>query len=302
MLSKELERYIEDNLPTCESKLELAYAIYVLLGKVLYYSPLYAVTKKLAVVLEPRDVTIINPFVICYTWSEIYKAALEKYGIKSYIDNRNKAHSFVVLECDESSIIADATKSSFCNVYDISNDITSIKFGLDTNFFNLIPGQDNVQEKRKKLLEVKEQVNKKLNIEVQDEEIESYIKMLDECELDKEEKTLLLINLLNTLYKLNDGEVERRQLFDRYYKTIFSDKDFRNKVISILYNGYTIAKKLVIDEDMYYLEDEEGFKVSSREEIDSLLNAGIIRFKYLPDLTFYKNMEVNNNTTLKKMI
>ena len=70
--------------------------------------------------------------------------------------------------------------------------------------------------------------------------------MLDESELDREERTILLINLLNSLYKLNNGEVERRQLFDRYYKRIFNDTEYKNRVISILYDGVTVAKKLVI--------------------------------------------------------
>lgn len=302
MLSKELEKYIEDNLPVCNSKLELSYAIYVLLGQVLYYSPLYATTKKLEVVPHPSTVTPSKPFVICYTWSEIYKELLNKYGIEAYIDDRNKSHSFVILECDGINIMADATKSSFCSVYDISNDITSIKFGLETNFYNLVPGQINFNEKRQKYLKAKEEVLKKMNITTQDQEVESYIKMLDESELDSVERTILLINLLNSLYKLNNGEVERRQLFDRYYKTIFNDKEFKNKVISILYDGITVAKKLVIAEDMYYLEDEEGFRVSSREEINDLLHKGIIRFKYSSDLTFYKNMSQNNNSTYKKVI
>lgn len=302
MLSKELEKYIEDNLPVCNSKLELSYAIYVLLGQVLYYSPLYATTKKIEVVPHPSTVTPKNPFVICYTWSEIYKELLNKYGIEAYIDDRNKSHSFVVLECDGINIMADATKSSFCSLYDISNDISSIKFGLETNFYNLVPGQINYNEKRQEYLKAKEEVLKKMNITTQDQEVESYIKMVNESELDSVERTILLINLLNSLYKLNNGEVERRQLFDRYYKTIFNDQEFRNKVISILYDGITVAKKLVIAEDMYYLEDEEGFRVSSREEINDLIHKNIIRFKYSSDLTFYKNIPQNNNYTYKKVI
>ena len=304
MISKELEKYIEENLPECSSKLELAYAIYVLLGQVLYYSPIYATTKRLEVVPHPSTVTPSNPYVICYTWSEIYKELLTKYGIDAYVDNRNKSHSFVVFESDGINLMADATKSSFCSVYDISNDITSIKFGLETNFFNLVPGQINFEEKRKKYIKVKETVNKKLNITTQDDEVEAYIKMLDESDLDREERTILLVNLLNSLYKLNNGEVERRQLFDRYYKKIFNDTEYKNRVISILYDGITVAKKLVITEDnsMYYLEDKEGFRISSREEINDLLKKGIIRFKYPSDLTFYKNISENDNLTLKKVI
>lgn len=302
MLSNELEKYIDEQLPKCNSKLELSYAIYVLLGQALYYSPLYATTKRIDTVPHYSEVTLDNPYIICYTWSEIYKTLITKYGIESYIDNRNKSHSFVVLNVDGINIIADATKSSNCSIYDISNDITSIKFGLETNFFNIVPGQTNYEEKREKFNKIKKDVYKKLNIITQDEEIELYIKMLDQSELDSEERTILLINLLNSLYKLNDGEVERRQLFDRFYKKIFNDKELRNRVISILYDGITVAKKLVIAEDMYYIENEEGFRVSSREEINELLRKNIIRFKYPSDLTFYKNMTQNNNSVLKKVI
>lgn len=306
MISKDLEKYIEDNLPKCTNKLELAYAIYILLAKVLHYSPLFATTKKLNTVPKPEEVTLDNPYVICYTWSEIYKAILQKYGIDSTIDNRNKEHSYVVFEADGIQIIADATKSSFCSVYDISNDLTSIKFGLDINFFNLVPGQKHFKQRRDRFLKMKKSTHEKLNITSQDKEIELYIKMLDQSEIDLEERTILLINLLNSLYRLNNGEVERRQLFDRYYKQIFKDEEFKNRIISILYDGYTVAKKLVIVTEgsniMYYLEDENGFRSVGRAEINELLRKRKISFKYPSDLVFYRNLYQNNKSLFKKVI
>ena len=302
MISKELEKYVEENLPVCSNKIELAYAIYILLGKVLYYSPLYATTKRRETVPKPSEVTLLNPYVICYTWSEIYKALLDKYGIKSYVDNRNKEHSYVILEANGIHITADATKSSACFIYDISNDLTSIKFNLDTNFFMLTPGQKNFQMKKRKYLMMKKRVNKKFDITPDDENIEKYIALLDESELDLEERTILLLNLLNDLYKLNDGEVERRQLFDRYYKKIFKDEEYKNRIISIEYEGYTMPKKLVIVNDgniKYYLENQNGFHITNRNEIDSLLRCGKIKFKYVSDLMFYDNLTQNNKTLVK---
>ena len=213
MISNEIREYIRKNLPICNNKLELAYAIYILLGQVLYYNPSYATTKDISTVLNPEYVTLNNPYVICYTWSPIYNELLKEYGINSYIDNRNKEHSLVIIEEDGIKITADATKSSNCSVYDVSNDLTSIKFGLNTNFFYVIPGQDNFQEKKKKFIEAKENINNKLNIDTETEkEVETYINMLDESEIDLEERTILLLNLLNSLYKKSNGEVERRQL------------------------------------------------------------------------------------------
>lgn len=306
MISKEIREYISKNLPICNNKIEIAYAIYILLGQVLYYSPEYATTKNKKVILDPSEVTLNNPFVICYTWSPIYSELLKEYGINSYIDNRNKEHSLVIIEIDDIKITADATKSSNCNVYDVSNDLASIKFGLDVNFFYLTPGQENFQEKKKKYMSAKKNINEKLNIDTETEkEIEMYIRMLDESEIDLEERTILLLNLLNTLYRKNAGEVERRQLFDRYYKQFFKDENFKNKQISILYDGNIMAKKLVIVEDedtMYYLEDEEGFRISSKEEIDSLLRRKIIRFKYPQDEIYYNLGSEKNISRVKIMV
>lgn len=306
MVSKEIKDYIKNNLPTCNNKIELAYAIYVLLGQILYYSPIYATTKNKKLVLPSYRVTVKNPYVICYTWSEIYNSLLNEYGISSYIDDRNKEHSLVTMEIDGIEITADATKSSNCSVFDISNDLTSIKFGLDINFFCLNPVQEDFQNKKEKFINSKQNINKKLNIDTEtDKEIENYIKMLDECEIDLEERTILLLNMLNNLYKKNNGEVERRQLFDRYYKRIFKDENFNNRQFSILYPGYTMAKKLVIvdaEEIMYYLEDEKGFRVSSKEEIEYLLRKNIIKFKYPNDFFTYLESSEKKSSHLKIMI
>ena len=305
MISNEIREYIKNNLPICNNKLELAYAIYILLGQVLYYSPEYANTKDVNVVSKPEEVTLKNPYIICYTWSPIYNALLKEYGINSYIDNRNKEHSLVIIEDNDIKITADVTKASNCSVYDVSNDLASIKFGLDINFFYLTPNQKNFQEKKELLNEAKRNINERLNIDTETEkEIQLYINMLDESEIDLEGRTILLLNLLNNLYKKTYGEVERRQLFDRYYKQIFKDENFVNKQISIVYNGYTMAKKLVIVESdftMFYLEDEEGFRISSKEEIDDLLKRKIIRFKYPQDKTFY-NLVNEKLTQVKIML
>ena len=104
MLSKELEKYIQDNLPVCNSKLELSYAIYVLLGQVLYYSPLYATTKKLEVVPHPSTVTPSNSYVVCYTWSEIYKELLTKYESRFRTPTFNIAEEpYMSCVCTENS-------------------------------------------------------------------------------------------------------------------------------------------------------------------------------------------------------
>ena len=306
MVSKEIKDYIKSNLPVCDNKIELAYAIYILLGQILYYSPIYATTKNKKLLLPSQAVTLSNPYVICYTWSEIYNSLLNEYGINSYIDDRNKEHSLVGMEIDGIEIIADATKSSNCNIYDISNDLTSIKFGLDINFFCLVPGQEDFKNKKELFVKAKENINKKLNIDTEtDKEIEQYIKMLDECEIDLEERTILLLNMLNSLYKKNNGEVERRQLFDRYYKKIFKDEEFKNKQFSILYPGYTMAKKLVIvdsEEIMYYLEDVDGFRVSRKEEIEYLLRKNKIKFKYSNDFFTYLDSIEKKSSHLKIMI
>ena len=66
-----------------------------------------------------------------------------------------------------------------------------------------------------------------------------------------------------------------------------------------------MEKKLVIVENedtMYYLEDEDGFRVSSKEEIDDLLRRKIIKFKYPKDQIFYYSDNEKKASRVKVMI
>ena len=60
MVSNSIKEYIDKNI-TSDNALELAYEIYILLGKVLYYSPLYAKYKLDNLIPELDRIRIDNP-------------------------------------------------------------------------------------------------------------------------------------------------------------------------------------------------------------------------------------------------
>ena len=64
------------------------------------------------------------------------------------------------------------------------------------------------------------------------------------------------MNFYNEYYKMCDGEVERRQLFERYYYLLFGY--YNNELIEYDFDSI-LSKHLLIFGDKYYLETKDGF-------------------------------------------
>ena len=64
MISNSIKAYIKDNIGECHNDIETAYSIYILLGKVLYYSPLYAKYKLDNLIPQIDRIRIDNPYVV----------------------------------------------------------------------------------------------------------------------------------------------------------------------------------------------------------------------------------------------
>ena len=78
-----------------------------------------------------------------------------------------------------------------------------------------------------------------------------------------------------------------------------------NKQFSIIYPNHVMAKKLIVvnsEDIIYYLEDESGFRVLEKKEIDYLLRKNKIRFKYSEDLFTYLEIGEKNSLKVKSMI
>ena len=141
MISNSIKEYIDNNIGGCENKLELAYSVYVLLGKVLYYSPLYARYKIDNLLPSIDNISLDNPFVNCSTWSRLYNQLLLSYGIDSKTIGDENTHELVEFNIDDIKVRADATIYMPDDIFDVSSDLTNIKFGLDILYFRLVNNQ-----------------------------------------------------------------------------------------------------------------------------------------------------------------
>ena len=84
------------------------------------------------------------------------------------------------------------------------------------------------------------------------------------------------INFYNDFYKLCDGEVERRQLLERYYSLLFGHTS--NEIINF-YDDGILSKHLLVSRDYYFLETKDGFIESNYDEIMDLINNNKITIK-----------------------
>ena len=283
MISKSLKNYIDNNIGECNNDLEIAYTIYILLGKVLYYSPLYVRYKLNNLIPDVDSISLDNPYVNCETWSMLYNEVLNEYGIDSKVIGDK--HKQVEFNADKYKVRADATIYLPDDVFDVSSDLTNIKFGLDILYFRLINNQY-----RKDFNENIDCVNKRLNIcKGHDFKVLESIK----SNIDRNKNNIDYgIGFYNDFYKLCDGEVERRQLFERYYPLLFGYNS--NELISF-YDEGIISKHLLVFDNKYYLETKDGFIEKSYDEIIALINTKII------DLKYEKDINKLGNKTLKKV-
>lgn len=270
MASKSLKNYIDNNIQDCNNDLEVAYTIYILLGKVLYYSPLYARYKMNSLVPNVDNISIYDPYVNCTTWSELYNELLLDYGIDSKI--MGDKHKCVEFKVGDMIVRGDATIYLPNGLFDISSDLTNIKCGLDILYFRLI---DN--RYRKEFNKSIDTVNRRFKITRGNDSIinEDLEDMKYTTSIDNRIK--YGIDFYNKFYSLCDGEVERRQLFERYYPLLF--EDIENDVVDF-YDSEIMSKHLLVFEDKYYLEGKNGFIETSYEEIMDLINTNKIHLKY----------------------
>ena len=268
MISNSIKTYIKDNIGECHNDIETAYSIYILLGKVLYYSPLYAKYKLDNLIPQIDRIRIDNPYVNCNTWAILYNELLKEYNINSNIKGNNN-HKYVEINTNNSIIRCDSTLYLKDHLLGYTSDLTNIKYGLDILFFNLM-NNTNREEFNNSI----KRVHKKYNI---NENLESSI--LNQININDLDYS---ISILNDLYKKFDGLVERKQLFEKYYDLIFSNID--NTLLEY-YDSSIISKHIILLEDNNYIETNNGIKQISYKEILNLLNTNSIKLKYKHEYT-----------------
>ena len=271
MVSNSIKEYIDKNI-TSDNALELAYEIYILLGKVLYYSPLYAKYKLDNLIPELDRIRIDNPYINCITWSSLYDEILKLYDIDSNVVGAG--HKAVEIRTDGYRIIGDQTLYLGNSVFDESSDLANIKFGLSITQFRL-RNHESKEDFYKRL----DKINKKYNI---DKKIDN--KIIENIELtkdkDKEYRIKYGINFYNEFYNKSDGEVERRQIFERYYNYLFSDID---KDIIEFYDAQTLSKHILFLDNKHFIETLDGFIYITPDEIIDLLDDQTITLRFEKD-------------------
>ena len=268
MISRSIKEYIDSNVDNCNNDLELAYTIYILLGKVLYYSPLYVKYKLDNLIPSINSVSLDNPYVNCNTWSRLYNELLLEYGIDSKVIGDK--HKLVEFNTNKYKVRADATIYIPDDIFDVSSDLTNIKYGLDILYFKLINN-----EYRDDFNKNIDNVNTRFNISKGND-----AKILKEIKqnIDGDKANIKYgIDFYNSFYEMCDGEVERRQLFERYYPLLFGNVD--NDLIDI-YDNAILSKHLIIYKDNYFLETNDGFINLDYEEIMNLIISQKIKIRY----------------------
>ncbi len=310
-VSKSIINYIDSNLKEYDNDTELAYMIYVLLNKILCYSPDYAFSRDESKLPNIEDITIDNPYVNCHTWSQLYKQVLNYYGIEaSVLTDKDNLHSCVLLTVDGVQIKADGTKIYMGTGIRYTSDLCNYKFNLPSVSFHLAQSTGYKKDSWSKLLRLKDKVNEKLGVTNEEKMLEEYLNQGREMGLDSEERVCLGIGLLNNVYDMfNGGNIEKRQILDKYYGEIFGN-DYLDgyKYLSLfsIENNMRVPHRLLYfnfgDEIVLALEETNSFRLISFDEVFDMLGDNKLFFKYDKESILFSNMFISKNKVLKKVI
>lgn len=302
-ISLELVNYIKDNLPdNLDNDLEKAIAIYVLLSKVLVYSPVYTIHEELSETNPFSSVTPYNNEVVCVQFSIIYNKLLTMFGIASNLAGDINSHMFVNLNFGNMMIRADATQYG---VYDDKfnlSDMTNLKYGFRIEGFKIFPQYYAVNSYpsflQDKLDRIIDKVYNKMNLVLdRKEKINDYICKIQKSEfgigkkINKEDIDRRVVEL-NKFPMIINGTVEDTQFYNMLVLGMFFDiAEERVENISFykMDDGKVILNKMLVvyDEQQkpyyYFFRDGKLVNFSVDEIVDIILNEGWL-FKYQTDI------------------
>ena len=284
-ISKSIINYVDSHLENYSNSLELAYMIYVLINKVLCYSPNFAFSKNNEVP-SIEEVTLTNPYVNCHTWSALYCELLSHYGVYSKVVN-DELHSHVEIFSDGVIVVADATKVLLGDGMDYTSDLCNYKFGFKGVSFN-IDQRYTTESSRDMLHLLKEKVLSVLGVNSnQEKDLVEYLTLYVNSET-KEDQILLGVGLLNNVYSsIKGASIEKRQILEKYFSSIFGEEyKYGYKYMSMysIENSNKVPHRLIFfDTDnvmIPVLEETNGIRVISLEEIFNMYKKGVLFFKY----------------------
>jgi hypothetical protein len=302
-VSSELINYVDSNLPSnLDTDIEKAIAIYVLLSKILTYSPLYTIHEDISEINGYQNVNLINTDVVCVQFSIIYHKILSLYGIDSNLAGDINTHMYVNLNFGNMMIRADATRYGYYeDRFDLS-DMTNLKYNFLIEGFKIYPvsysdpsyvkyGEyrlnniiKNVYCKMSIPLDLKERLNEYI-FKVQGREFD-ISKTVDKEQIDTR------IEYLNNLPLIINGTVEETQFHNMMVLGVFFDiaeERLENVSFYKIENGKVILNKMVVVYDScmqpYYYFFRNGKLVNYDVDtiVDIILDEGWL-FKYKTDI------------------
>ena len=287
-------KYISDALVGIDDKVEIAATIYILLSKLFWYSPKFIVNNDYSLVDDLSDITLENNEIICLHWAIIYSKLLNLYGIENSLLGSDE-HLMIKVMINKYVIFADATRYGVEDREYILADLTNTKIGIKVKSFKTLS-----DERNKELDVVLDKVYDRLGIKCYDDKklemlfnnFHTYTRkrmannLLNKGYRFNREDILYRVRFINWFYKMKIKlrEVERLQLFAKYYMMVFEGFSYENCRSISLCDKNHLVRLLVVEDDIkkdyYFLETETGYVEYDKDVlIDELLEKGIV-FKY----------------------
>ena len=290
------------------TSLENAISIYLALGDILCYSPYFCLTHDYNKTNMVRDINEENNEMICKNWAILYYRLLKYFGIKSKID-RSKSHYKVEMHYNDVDYSIDATGYGGTAYFYSLSDTTRIKCNLKIERFLVTGIRDKIDiSKFSKAVEelniainnVYKRQNRIIIPDAKYDRLKNKTKILVEQHgrvvgVGSEVDINYRIKVINRYWGLNiiDSAVEKIQLFNSFYKSIFSDYDMY-EYQSKCYNIYAYKNhKLVIYKLIaleingiyyYYLDDGKKFNYYSKDDLLKEFNKRNIRITEFTDI------------------
>lgn len=302
-VSLNLISYVKNNLPdTLDNDLEKAIGIYILLSKVLTYSPIYTLNEEYDETTPYQDVTLNNTDVVCVQFSIIYHKLLTMFGIESNLAGDLNTHMYVNLGYGNMMIRADATRYGYFEDKFNLSDMTNLKFNFLIEGFRIFPiyygDPSYVPFCESRLNDIIVKVYNKMGIPLDlKDKLSEYIYKIQNSEFGignrvNKEEIDRRVSFLNVLPLINNGTVEETQFYNMMTLGIFFDiAEERVENVSFYKNvdGKVILNKMLVvyDEDMkpyyYFFRDGKLVNYDINNIVDIILNEGWL-FKYQTDI------------------
>ncbi len=253
--------------------LEIARYIYIRLGELLVFDPLYLVggnSEKNKLFYKKIEIeNLESNEIVCSTWAKIYHELLNEVGINSEIIEMK--HCYVKVEIDGYKFRADATQGD--GSYP---DMTRIKYGDETMFF----GVENLEEIDKKIGYKKglylNEVFLMLKRELEDETLlEKNFGITKDTPLDQRAKIKFefIISLLNRSATIDKGYVDGINYLYELMEYVLTDEEYLCIKENVYYhiNGNEIKNLIVFsieeNETDYYCYTNHENNIYSIEKI-----------------------------------